>query len=167
MPLMPSMAVVLAGQDANRRPPFLIDFGIRAGSIPSVSYFDVLRGDAATLDKLRDKKVIIGATALELGDRFSVPNGKIVSGPVLQALAAESILQNRMLRWTSDVGMIVGLGLICLLMMYSWRRFAPGLRVAVLVAAGAVHRAGRSACCRQDGRSSSTRRCFISRLSPI
>ncbi|MVT51731.1 EAL domain-containing protein [Bradyrhizobium yuanmingense] len=135
---MPSMAVVLAGQDANRRPPFLIDFSIRAPSIPAVSYVDVLRGDSATLDKLKGKKVIIGATALELGDRFSVPNGSIISGPVLQALAAESILQNRTLRWTSDVGMVVGLGAICLLMLYSWRRIAPGLRVAILIAAGAV-----------------------------
>lgn len=136
--LMPSMAVVLAGQDASRRPPFLIDFGIRAASIQRVSYVDVIRGDAATLDKLRDKKIIVGATALELGDRFSVPNGAIVSGPVLQALATESILQNRMLRWTSDVGMILGLGALCLLMMYSWRRFAPGLRVAILIATGAA-----------------------------
>lgn len=134
---MPSMAVVLAAQDANRRPPFLIDFSIRAASIPTVPYADVLRGDAATLAKLKDKKIIVGATALELGDRFSVPNGKIISGPALQALAAESILQCRMLRWTSDVGMFFGLGLICLLMMYSWRRLSPGLRVAVLVAAGA------------------------------
>lgn len=134
--LMPSMAVVLAGQDANRRPPFLIDFGIRAATIPSVSYFDVLRSDTATLNKLKGKKIIVGATALELGDRFSVPNGKIVSGPVLQALAAESVLQNRMLRWTSDVGMIIGFGLIGLLMMYSWRRSAPGVRVTILVAAG-------------------------------
>jgi diguanylate cyclase (GGDEF)-like protein/PAS domain S-box-containing protein len=134
---MPSMAIVLAGQDANRRPPFLIDFSIRATSIPSVSYVDVLRGDAATLDRLRDKKIIVGATALELGDRFSVPNGRIVPGPVLQALATESVLQNRMLRWTSNSGMIMGLGLICLLMVYSWRRVAPGVRVAILVAAGA------------------------------
>ncbi|OPY97981.1 histidine kinase [Bradyrhizobium sacchari] len=136
--LMPSMAVVLAGQDATRRPPFLIDFGIRAASIQRVSYVDVMRGDTAALDKLRDKKIIVGATALELGDRFSVPNGGIVSGPVLQALATESILQNRMLRWTSDVGMILGLGALCLLMLYSWRRFAPGLRVAILVATGAA-----------------------------
>ncbi len=133
---MPSMAVVLAGQDANRRPPFLIDFSIRAATIPTVSYVDVLRGDTATLGKLKDKKIIVGATALELGDRFSVPNGKIISGPVLQALAAESILQNRMLRRTSDIGMILGLGVICVLMMYSWRRFAPGIRVAILIAAG-------------------------------
>jgi len=134
---MPSMAVVLAGQDANRRPPFLIDFSIRAASIPVVSYVDVLRGDATALDKLKDKKVIVGATALELGDRFSVPNGRILAGPVLQALAAESVLQNRMLRWTSDFGMILGLAVICLLMMHSWRRVAPGVRVAILVAAGA------------------------------
>ena len=136
--LMPSMAIVLAGQDANRRPPFLIDFSIRAVSIPSVSYIDVLRGDPAALGKLRDKKVIVGATALELGDRLNVPNGNIVSGPVLQALAAESILQGRMLRWTSDIGMMLGLGMICLLMIYSWRRFAPGIRVAVLIATGAA-----------------------------
>ncbi|MDA9404197.1 EAL domain-containing protein [Bradyrhizobium sp. CCBAU 45389] len=135
---IPSMAVVLAGQDASRRPPFLIDFSIRAASIQRVSYVDVLRGDTSTLDKLRDKKIIVGATALELGDRFSVPNGGIVSGPVLQALAAESILQNRTLRWTSDIGMILGLGAICLMMMYSWRRSAPGVRVAILVAAGAA-----------------------------
>jgi len=133
---MPSMAVVLAGQDANRRPPFLIDFSIRAATIPTVSYVDVLRGDTTTLGKLKDKKIIVGATALELGDRFSVPNGKIISGPILQALAAESIFQNRMLRWTSDIGMILGLGVICALMMYSWRRFAPGIRVAILIAAG-------------------------------
>ena len=135
---VPSMAVVLAGQDANRRPPFLIDFGIRAASIPMVSYVDVLRGDPAVLDKLKDKKIIIGATALELGDRFSVPNGKIVSGPVLQALAAESILQDRMLRWTSDIGMILALGVVSALMMYSWRRFGAGIRVAALVACGAA-----------------------------
>lgn len=135
--LMPSMAVVLAGQDANRRPPFLIDFGIQAASIPSVSYFDVLRGEPATLAKLRGRKVIVGATALELGDRFSVPNGRIISGPVLQALAAESILQKRMLHWTSDTGMIIGLGLLCLLMMHSWRRYSPGVRVGILIAAGA------------------------------
>ena len=136
--VMPSMAVVLAGQDVNQRPPFLIDFGIRAASIPHVSYADVLRGDVATLDRLRDKKVIVGATALELGDRFSVPNGGIVSGPVLQALATESILQHRTLRWTSDVGMMLGLGLVCFFMMYSWRRLSPGLRVATLVAVGAT-----------------------------
>ncbi|MGY8666484.1 EAL domain-containing protein [Bradyrhizobium sp. UFLA05-109] len=135
---VPSMAAVLAGQYANRSLPFLIDFSIRAASIPRVSFVDVLRGDATTLSKLKDKKVLVGATALELGDRFSVPNGNVASGPVLQALAAESILQHRTLRWTSDIGMILGLGALALLMMFSWRRLGPGVRVVILVAAAAA-----------------------------
>jgi diguanylate cyclase (GGDEF)-like protein/PAS domain S-box-containing protein len=129
---LPSMGAILAGQYGAKRSPFLIDFSIRPASIPQVSYVDVLRGDDATLNKLRDKKVIIGGTALELGDRFSIPNGAVVSGPVLQTLAAESILQNRTLRWTSDFFALAGLCIISLIMLLSWRRLSAGLRVVLL-----------------------------------
>jgi diguanylate cyclase (GGDEF)-like protein/PAS domain S-box-containing protein len=129
---LPSMSAMVAGQYSNKSAPFLIDYGIRAESVPSVSYVDVLRGDAATLGKIRDKKVIIGGTALELGDRFSVPNGRILSGPVLQALAAESIMQNRTLRWTSDLVTLADIAAISLIMMFAWRRLKPGVRVVML-----------------------------------
>jgi diguanylate cyclase (GGDEF)-like protein/PAS domain S-box-containing protein len=129
---MPSMGAVLAGQFDAKRPPFLIDFSIRSPSIPKVSFIDVLHGDPATLGRLKGKKVIVGGTALELGDRFSVPNGGIVSGPVLQALAAESIIQNRALRWTSDAVTAIGIGILVLLMMLSWRRLSAGTRVVLL-----------------------------------
>src|SRR5882757_1672951 len=131
---VPSMASVLAGQYADNRAPFLIDFSIRSASVPRVSFADVLRGDPATLQKLKGKKVIVGGTALELGDRFSVPNGVIVSGPVLQTLAAESLLQNRALQWTSPVVTLIGLALLGLLMLFSWRRLSAGKRVALLAA---------------------------------
>lgn len=134
----PSMGAILAGQVAARSVPFLIDFSIRTASIPSVSYVDVLRGDETALNRLKGKKVIIGGTALELGDRFSVPNGKVISGPILQALAAESILQNRMLSWTSDVVALAGLCIISLVMMFSWRRLSAGVRVIVLVGMAAA-----------------------------
>jgi diguanylate cyclase (GGDEF)-like protein/PAS domain S-box-containing protein len=130
---LPSMGAVLAGQYATKREPFLIDYGIRTASIPIVSYVDVLRGDDETLKKLRDKKVVIGGTALELGDRFSVPNGAIVSGPLLQALAAESMLGNRVLRPSSDFVTLGGLCVIALVMLLSWRRLSAGLRAMVLV----------------------------------
>jgi diguanylate cyclase (GGDEF)-like protein/PAS domain S-box-containing protein len=130
---LPSMAAVLAGKYTSKDAPFLIDFGIRADSVPKVSYIDVLQGAAATFERLRDKKVIIGGTALELGDRFSIPNGGIVSGPVLQILAAESILQNRTLRWTSDVVTLGGIGVISLIMVLAWRRLAAGRRSMILV----------------------------------
>jgi diguanylate cyclase (GGDEF)-like protein/PAS domain S-box-containing protein len=131
---VPAMAAVLAGQYDEKRTPFLIDFSIRTVGIPKVSFADVLRGDPATLQKLQGKKVIIGGTALELGDRFSVPNGVIVSGPVLQTLAAESLLQNRALQWTSPVVTLTGLALLALLMLFSWRRLSAGKRVALLAA---------------------------------
>ncbi len=130
---LPSMGAVLAGRYDVKREPFLIDFSIRTASIPKVSYIDVLRGDEATLARLRNKKVVIGGTALELGDRFSAPNGRVVSGPLLQAIAAESILQNRTLRWTSDIVTLAGLCIISLIMMFSWRRLSAGIRVVVLV----------------------------------
>ena len=130
---VPSMAAVLAGQYAEKRAPFLIDFSIRTSGIPKVSYTDVLQGDPATLQKLKGKKVIIGGTALELGDRFSVPNGVIVSGPVLQTLAAESLLQHRALQWTSGTVTLAGLGLLALVMLLTWRRLSAGLRVGLLI----------------------------------
>lgn len=129
----PSMGAVLAGQHAAKSAPFLIDFSIRAASIPIVSYVDVLRGDETALNRLKGKKVIIGGTALELGDRFSVPNGGVISGPILQTLAAESILQNRTLHWSSDVVTLAGLCIISLIMMFSWRRLSAGVRVIVLI----------------------------------
>ena len=131
---VPSMAAVLSGQYAEMRAPFLIDFSIRTSGIPKVSFVDVLRGDEATLQKLRGKKIIVGGTALELGDRFSVPNGVIVSGPVLQTLAAESLLQNRALQWTSHIVTLAGLCLLALVMLLAWRRLSAGKRVAMLAA---------------------------------
>jgi diguanylate cyclase (GGDEF)-like protein/PAS domain S-box-containing protein len=131
---LPSMGAVLAGQFDARRPQFLIDYSIRNSTIPKVSFIDVLRGDEATLNSLKGKKVIVGGTALELGDRFSVPNGGIVSGPVLQALAAESIIQNRALHWTSDAVTALGLCILVLVMVLTWRRLSAGTRVIMLVA---------------------------------
>ncbi|MDI1264838.1 MAG: CHASE2 domain-containing protein, partial [bacterium] len=140
---VPSMASVLAGQHAENRSPFLIDFSIRSMGIPKISFVDVMRGDEATLKKLAGKKIIVGGTALELGDRFSVPNGVIISGPVLQALAAESLLQNRGLQWTSSVVTLAGLVLLAMMMLFSWRRLSAGKRVALLaVTAVGIEAAG-------------------------
>jgi diguanylate cyclase (GGDEF)-like protein/PAS domain S-box-containing protein len=136
---VPSMAAVLASQYSEQGATFLIDFGISTASIPRVSYVDALRGDPATLEKLKDKQIIIGGTALELGDRFSVPNGRIASGPILQALAAESIRQNRTLHATSDTATLIGLCVIALVMMITWRRLGAGSRVLLLAGmAGSV-----------------------------
>ena len=130
---LPSMGALLAGKDKSKKEPLQIDFNIRADSLPTVSYVDVLRGDPVALRTLKDKKVVIGATAIELGDRFNVPNGRVIPGPILQMLAAELILQNRMLHTSSNVVTWGGLGIIVVLMVVLWHRLTASLRVAVLV----------------------------------
>ncbi len=130
---LPSLGTFLAGQTAISRAPGWIDFGIRRASLPVVSYADVVRGDPNALKMVKNKNVIIGATAIELGDRFNVPGGHVIPGPVLQMLAAESILQGRLLHVSSGFVTLGGLGFIILLMMFLWRRYSAGLRVAVLV----------------------------------
>src|SRR5208282_4665432 len=130
---LPSLGALLSGQYKRNEESLLIDFSIRTNSVPTVSYVDVLRGDPAAVTKLKNKKVIIGATAIELGDHFSVPNGGVVAGPLLQALAVESILQGRALRNSSDFVMLGGLGILALLMTVLWRRQSAGRRVLVLV----------------------------------
>lgn len=129
---LPSMGTVLAGRYEAKKGPLWIDFSIQPASVPVVSYKDVLRGEPSVLAQLKDKKVIIGGTAVELGDRFNVPNGRTISGALVQALAAESILQDRELRTTSQLVNLAGPALIVLFMLLLWRRPAT-VRVAVLV----------------------------------
>jgi diguanylate cyclase (GGDEF)-like protein/PAS domain S-box-containing protein len=130
---LPSMSAMLAGQTDTNRPPFLIDFGIRAASVPVVSYIDVLNGAPEALARIAGKKVVIGGTALELGDRFSVPNGAVLPGPLLQILAAESIAQNRALYLSSDIMTLIGLVGLALIMLATWR-LATGRKVVLLLA---------------------------------
>ncbi|WP_173087436.1 EAL domain-containing protein [Devosia sp. 1635] len=73
-----------------------IDFSIDARTIPRIPFADVLAGRAdPTL--LQGKQVIIGASAIELRDLFSIPRFGIVAGPVLQAVAVETLKSGRII----------------------------------------------------------------------
>lgn len=129
---LPSMAALLAGRLDHSTSNFAIDYGIDAASVPVISYIDVLNDDAAALAAIRDKKVIVGGTAIELGDRFSVPRYRVLSGPMLQVLAAESLLQNRSIRSTSWVASLIWVAALALLMLLIWKRWSAGRRVLFL-----------------------------------
>ncbi|HEY5503594.1 MAG TPA: CHASE2 domain-containing protein, partial [Sedimentisphaerales bacterium] len=131
--ILPSMATILAGRSKSNSTSFWIDFSILSDSIPTVSYVDVLRDDTSALQSFRNKKVIVGGTALELGDRFAIPQGRIISGPLLQALAAESILQGRDLVRVSGPFAMSGAGILMLCMIVLWRRLSAWWRAVLLV----------------------------------
>jgi len=130
---VPSAAALLAGR-YERGDPTIIDFGIRAATVPVVSYVDVLDGKPAALSLLAGKKVIVGATALELGDRFNVPTGRILTGALLQAIATETILQNRTLRSSPALLTMAELAILALVLVALWRRFSTAVRVGLLLA---------------------------------
>lgn len=106
----PSFASEVIGRTTESTDSFYLDYSISPGAIPRISFADVARN---TFDPefFKGKYVIIGATALELGDELAVPVYGALSGPELQAMAAESILLGRAIT-QADVVVVVAVALI-------------------------------------------------------
>ncbi|HET6519558.1 MAG TPA: diguanylate cyclase, partial [Geminicoccaceae bacterium] len=145
---VPSMPVwLLGGTAAAASAPapgrFLIDFGIDPRGVPRLSYVDVLTG-AFDPAAVAGKRVLIGATAVELGDQMSAPRHKVLAGPLLQALAFETLIQDRALRHLGGRPVALAAMLACLAVgplfaRLSWRGGLPlllGLSLAVAGLAG-------------------------------
>jgi PAS domain S-box-containing protein len=120
-----SMAGVLATGKEMKPGAFHMDLGIQPDTIPRLSYVDVIRGNFLK-ETVAGKRIIVGATAVELGDQLNVAVHKVIPGPVLQALAFETIIQNRQIvRLDTWPILLVALFLSVLLGPYfersSWR----------------------------------------------
>jgi len=142
---LPSMGAVITGRYEPSKGPLWIDFSIQPSSVPVVSYKDVLNEEPSVLRLLNAKKIMVGGTALELGDRFNIPNGRTVAGVILQALAAESIVQGRLLHGSSQLMNFAGPIVILLGMIILWPRTSAISRVAILVAIAVAAEAGAMA----------------------
>lgn len=130
----PGFAAIIAQNGPMSASEFVIDYSIDRTTIPFLSFIDVLNGrfDPATV---RGKRVIIGATAIELGDRVSVPKWGVIPGVEVNALIAESLLQNRTL---TDAGLPGQVALILLVVvLLNPARVSWGVRtIMVPVSAG-------------------------------
>ena len=89
----PSVAALLAESPGTIGNYFRVDTAIDPATIPRVSAIDVLNGKAALV---KGRSVLIGATAIEMGDRYIVPGHGVLPGVVVQALAAETLIQGSM-----------------------------------------------------------------------
>ncbi len=116
------MPAMLAGGVASVGDELPIDFSIDLNAVDRVSFVDVLRG-SVDKNRIAGKKIIVGAQAIELRDFFHVPVAGTISGALLQAAAAETLLQHRVLRETRVVATIVGLIVIAfgVLAIGRWR----------------------------------------------
>ncbi len=86
----PSLSAFVAGQSGAVGEDFPIDFAIDPATIPRHSFIAIERGMIPP-GSLKGKDVIIGATAVELGDRYNVPGHGVIPGVIIQALAAETL----------------------------------------------------------------------------
>lgn len=113
-----SMAATLAAKPYGAASTFLIDYSIDPYKIRRLSFADVLanRFDPSAVV---GRHVLIGASAIELGDEFVVPKYGLLPGVWLHALSYESLVQNRALVRS---GPIVSLGLALLVTVALGRR---------------------------------------------
>lgn len=131
-----SMAAALAHGEQISAGVFHIDFGIQLSTIPRFSYVDVLRGNVGAAE-IAGKQVVIGGTAVELGDYVAVPIHKSIAGPFAHILGYESLKQGRALYGLATGPVVIGILIVAffigpLFLKWSWQRSL--ILLAVLLA---------------------------------
>ncbi|QLC22285.1 EAL domain-containing protein [Parasphingopyxis sp. CP4] len=87
----PSIASMLSNTQGFAHSDFPIDFAIDPNTIPRISYADIVAGRADP-DAINGMTLLVGATAIEMGDRYGVPGHGVLPGVVIQAVAAETLI---------------------------------------------------------------------------
>ncbi|HEX8625654.1 MAG TPA: EAL domain-containing protein [Allosphingosinicella sp.] len=87
----PSLASMVAERPGGAGELFLIDRSIDPESIPRHSMVDLVAGRIPP-EALAGKRILIGATAVETADRYTLPRHGILPGVVAQGLAAQTLL---------------------------------------------------------------------------
>lgn len=102
----PSLSSYMARRSGKADTFFPIDFGINPTSLPRVSFIAVEHGqfDPALI---RGRDVLIGATAIEMGDRYATPHWGVLPGVTIQALAAETLIRHVPMSGRSTVPMLL------------------------------------------------------------
>ncbi len=119
----------------------LIDYSIAPSTIPTISLADVLKPgfDGA---RLKGRSIVIGAYATELKDIFPVPLYGQLPGPLLHILAAETMLQQRLLKESNQLPLELVLAaavVAAALALRAARTAIPlGLALGLLIAGEAV-----------------------------
>jgi EAL domain-containing protein (putative c-di-GMP-specific phosphodiesterase class I)/CHASE2 domain-containing sensor protein len=89
----PSIAAMLAEATGKAEQSFPIDGAIDAATIPRYSYLDLVEGRVPA-SAIKGRNFLIGATAVEMGDRYAVPGKGVIPGALVQLLAAETLIQH-------------------------------------------------------------------------
>lgn len=122
----PSLAALITGASGDLGESFTIDQAVDPTTIPRLSAYDVLIG-AVEPQAIAGKTIIIGATAIELGDRYATPSHGVIPGVVIHAMAAET-LSHGMDMGVVDKGIPFALAVLLILALHRVRREKKGGR---------------------------------------
>ena len=127
-----SLAAELAGLDGRPSSEFPIDYRYRMDGFQHISAGDIVTG-RVNLTSLKGKRVLVGVTAVTLGDQVTIPGRGRYGGVFSHLYAAETLLGGRPV----ELGFLPGLALALLLSAAALR--AQRLRVqGSLLALGAT-----------------------------
>lgn len=86
----PSLSAHIAQRAGNADRQYPLDLAIDPAAIPRLSFVAVEQGRFAS-QAVAGKDVLIGATAIEMGDRYVIPRWGVLPGVIIQALGAETL----------------------------------------------------------------------------
>lgn len=126
----PSLASWLSNSSGEVNQSFAIDQSIDPASVPRHSFIDVVEGrvDPAVL---AGKQVIIGNSAVELGDFHVTARHGLIPGVVIQALAAETLKANMDVQGISAAGPLVMAIIFSLMIIYGLRKRTVTRRIGM------------------------------------
>ena len=90
---VPSAGAVLAGHYVTDPPDFGLNLAFMPATVPTYSLIDVIDG-IVPAEALEGRSVVVGASAVELGDFFPVPVHGLVPGALVHVFAAETLIGN-------------------------------------------------------------------------
>ncbi len=134
----PSLAALLANVSGATDERFRIDTSIDPITLPRISAADLLGGHVDPA-RVRDKQVVIGATAIELGDRYATPRHGVVPGALILILAAETLLRGTQSSAVGPVAAVLAtlsiIAMVASTRRASLRRLARGACLVALLMA--------------------------------
>jgi signal transduction histidine kinase len=114
----------------------LINYRGGPGTFPYVAASEVLKGNPSALSKLRDRIVLVGATAYSLGDHLSTAFSAYdeTPGVEIHANAIDTILNQRFIRTPAELTVVLLILLVATWTGTLFGRWAGNLTVYLIVA---------------------------------
>jgi EAL domain-containing protein (putative c-di-GMP-specific phosphodiesterase class I)/CHASE2 domain-containing sensor protein/GGDEF domain-containing protein len=132
---IPALAVQLVRPSVELPDILHVDFSIDMAGIERFSFTDVLYGRVDPT-VFAGRKVVVGASAIELRDFFTVPRYGVIPGPMLQAMAVETLAAGRIITdWGSPPALLVTAALAFGLLLIRRRLNLPTIGLLLLACA--------------------------------